>query len=200
MNRKEWMLPEGDSIGRSLTPSQTGRTTGRAKRASLLLACAAAALILSSMALMYMGSGEDMTEPTDDIQRSRQNDTPVPPWNIMGITFADVAKTTPLPGCTVNVTNLNTGLYVVLTSNEYGFYEYDMNLLNTTDEDVIHVFAQKDLLYGEETAIADKESGLPFLPVDVVVDLEIPEFPAMSLLPVVGAVALLVVLRHRRKK
>jgi len=99
-------------------------------------------------------------------------DTPIPPWNIMGMCFDE--SMTPMSGCIVTVTNTNTGLSGVVVSDANGVYEYDMNLLDTVDENVILVQAVNGDYYGEATAVADKESPLPFLPLDVVLVYEEP--------------------------
>jgi hypothetical protein len=99
-------------------------------------------------------------------------DTPIPPWNVVGMCFDE--SMVPMAGCVVTVTNVDTGLSAVVISSANGLYECDMNPLGTDDEDVIHVEAVSGDYYGENEGVADKDSIFPFLPLDIVLVYEEP--------------------------
>lgn len=202
MYRKEWMLRKEDAIGRSLTPSQTGGApegTRGAKRASLLLTCVVAVgLLLSGAALICLNDG---AEPVDESQKIEDQGTD-PPWNVCGFVFA-ADGVTPVGFAVVTVTNLDSLASAVVISYDYGMYEYDMNTLGTLDGHriLVEAVSPDGLWSGSIEGVADKDSPIPYLWMDVTLDTpvgEIPEFPAM-ILPVVGVVALLVAIRRRRK-
>jgi hypothetical protein len=93
-------------------------------------------------------------------------DIPPPPNNIFGYTYDEGGIA--LPGCTVTITNTNTGESVVVASDADGFYIYDLNLLELGWEvgDVILVEAELGSLVGEAVGIA----AVPYVWLDVTLE------------------------------
>jgi hypothetical protein len=127
---------------------------------------------------------------------------PIPPYNVQGYVYQSDG-TTPAVDCTVNVTNVATGEWLLTATDPvYGWYELDLaNMLpsGVADGQVINVTVTKDLSigWGEGTAMP---GSTPYLELNIVMNgTIIPEFP-MVVLPVVGLMALFVVVGLVRRK
>lgn len=195
MNRETWMLPSEDRVDRSLTAGATGRGPTPARRRnvrslSVLLVCVAATLVVAGAAFVTQGTEaeQELPDPSAVIA------APEPPFNIIG--YTKDAESTPIPFCTVTITNVDSGAFVVVESSASGWYEYDLNLLGWDDGDAVHVEAVKGTLMGENDGVI--LDGLPFVWLDITLDVVIPEFP-MVVVPVVGMLALFAIVRSRRR-
>jgi len=154
------------------------RSAGRVRIASAILLCIAAVLVVSSVTTVTA--------------------QPPPPKNVEGYVYYSDGVT-PVVNCLVNVTNTRTHDWnLTYTDDTYGWYEFNMNdFLNGVQEgDLINVTATKDLDIGWVEGTA----GPAFLDINVIMSgAVIPEFP-MVVLPVVGLMALFIVVGLERRK
>lgn len=159
-----------------------------AKTASVLLVCAAAIFIISSVAALPVGKAIAEGPSAPGVEAP-----PVPPYYAAGYTW-DASGTVILPDCVVNITNVRTGAWNLTTSDGSGFYIFD--IANQLPEpggflvgDTINVTATKDLAMGWNESVTQP---LGYVAIDVTLNGVIPEFP-MAVLPVVGLLAMFVV-------
>lgn len=205
--REAWMLPREEMIGRSLGPASCGprRTPARSrlavKRASMLLACAAIVAVFISGAVLVSLGGTEKTSALEPETPAYDAGELEPPYSVIGYTLDGADD--PIPYCTVTITNTNTGEYVVMESDADGFYVYDIrNELPSgcSTGDLIHVEAVNEglQLMGENQGTVDLTSVLPFLPLDITLDVVIPEF-SMLIVPVAGVMMVFAALGIKRK-
>jgi hypothetical protein len=172
---------------------ERARSAGHAGKASAVLLCVAALLIVSSAAMVTLGNGNAAGDQS--AQDVRQ---PPPPKNVQGYVYYSDGVT-PVVNCLVNVTNTRTGDWnLTITDDTYGWYEFNMNdfLTGVLEGDLINVTAIKDLDIGWVEGTA----GPAFLDLNVIMSgTLIPEFP-MVVLPVVGLMALFAVVGLERRK
>jgi len=164
-----------------------------AKIASLLLVCAAAIFMVSSMAVLPVGKAIAEGPSAPGIEAP-----PVPPYYAAGYTYDAFGVI--LPDCVVNITNMRTGAYNLTTSDGAGFYIFD--IANQLPEpggflvgDLINVTATKDMAIGWNESVT---LPMGFVAIDVTLNGVIPEFP-MMVLPVVGLLAMFIVVSIRRR-
>ena len=205
MNHRTWMLPKEDRIERRLSstpgdssPRPAKRKEG-ARRTTVLAACIAVAIIASGALLLSPGSGTGAEQPIP----ATPGDSPGLgiefPHPIMGVTY-DSDGTTPLPFCTVTVTDVTLGESAVVESDADGVYQYDIANLPGEyaigDEILVEAVNETLQISGSATGVV---TGEFFDIIDVTLNVVIPEFP-LVITPVVGILALFVVVRVRRKK
>lgn len=164
----------------------------RLKMVSMLLVCAAAIFVISSVATVPMSRAEGPQAPSPTAE-------PFPPYYAAGYTYD--AFGTILPGCEVNITDVNTNAYNLTTSDAVtGFYMVDIKngLVDTGGfnvGDTVNVTATKGLAIGWNEAVSQ---DLGYVAMDITLNGVIPEFP-MAVLPVVGMLALFIVVSLKRK-
>jgi len=162
----------------------------------LIVMCAASMLVVSALAL---------TEASQATLSANARQ-PGSPHTIFGYTYA-ADGVTPLNGCIVTITNMNTSESIVFNETHDGWdpaqniYSVDGTefvLHGWAVGDILNVTAVNGLSTGwNESAITDNPFG--YDQIDVTLDgTVIPEFP-MLILPVGGMIALFAVVSLRRK-
>jgi len=195
-------LMDGSGISRtprmkSLRPAYARR---HAKTIGLLLVLAAAAIMIVSAVALVPSSKEKISPPT--LPEKSFARLPPPPYTIFGFLYLSDGVTI-VVGADVTVTDTRSGLVVNTVSDEFGYYNANIN-----DEfnpyaagDPVEVIAVFGTLSGTASGIADDGMGPlgPNLPIDVImVDTGIPEF-SMVFVPVVGMMALVVAVSLMRR-
>lgn len=159
---------------------------------SVLLVCAAAIFIISSVATVPVGDASAVKPDPPQVTEPR------PPYYVAGFTYD--AFGAPLANCLLNLTDLNTGEWNnTEMSDASGFYMIDVAngwLSGHTVGDAVNVTATKDVAIGWTEAVL-----LPggYTQVDVTLNAEIPEFPLVAL-PVVGIIAMFTVVSLKRRR
>lgn len=167
----------------------------RAMMVSALIAVAAVVVIVASVA---------MAPATVNPNQPAGTNAPAPPYFVLGYTKDSGGSI--LTGCSVNITDVNTGAYNnTLVSDSYGYYRFDLNTLSISwaTGDVINITATQSTSYigwNETTA----NSALPHLWLNVTMSgTVIPEFGAF-VIPVVGMLSIFAVVSltsgRRQKK
>jgi hypothetical protein len=187
---------DGMSAGPRPRRQRMLRSAGRSRRASALLVCVAAILVMSSIAMLPLGKGNAGDQGTTLVRQA----PPPPPQNVEGYVYYSDGVT-PVVSCVVNVTNKRTGEWNLTTTDDtYGWYEFNMNnwILGVAEGDPINVTATKDLDIGWVEGLVPP--GGAFLDINVVMSgTIIPEFP-LVVVPVVGLMALFAVVGLRRRR
>jgi len=184
----------GDATGAGPRPRRQRmlRAGRRSVRISAFLVCAAAILIVFSMAMAPLGKGSGDRSATLD------NRQPLPPHQVQGYIY-QADGVTPVGNCVVNITNKNTGAWnLTITDPDYGWYEHNMNFFDgsAADGDIVNVTAEKDGAIGWVEGIV---TPAPLNMNVLLTGTVIPEFP-LVIAPVLGLMALFAVVNLKRRK
>jgi len=122
---------------------------------------------------------------------------PGTPTIVIGYTFDSVLAI--LPSCDVNITNLDTGEYVHVTSDLTGKYQYDLTNLpsGAAAGETIRAEANNTIYMGLNQSLLP--SSAPFMWLNVTLGVLIPEFSTL-VVPIVGAVLVVMVVTARSRK
>jgi len=184
----------GDGMKRMSRPAYRGRaylSKRHAKMIGMLLVFVTAIVIVSAMALAPSAK----ESPAKAIARPLP-----PPFMLFGQTFDSGGAL--LYNCDINITNLRSGSWNLTTSDAaFAYYEFDlMNMMDggVLDGDTIRVTATNVGVEGQNESVLSLTTG--FMYMNVTLDpIGIPEFP-MVMVPVLGMMALVVVVSLRRRR
>jgi hypothetical protein len=122
--------------------------------------------------------------------------TPPPPYILYGFSVDGLGYA--VPDCNLNLSNLNTAEYVVLTTDSNGYYQYDLaNMPSgyTVGDEITLTSASESYSGANQTTVTG--TGGKWLNVTLV-EVVIPEFSSL-VIPVVGCLVLFAVYTFRRR-
>lgn len=153
--------------------------------------CALSAVVAIAMVLLCFVVSSVASVPANEYPQRQ-----FPPFVVEGFVY-EADGVTPAVDCVVNVTNKNTGEWILTGTDPwgYGWYEAQFEFHNVTEGDLFNVTAMKDWQIGWNESVY---TGGPILDLNITMSGTIPEFPSL-IAPVLGLTCLVVLVLVARR-